>query len=280
MKALPVSLSAIFVVLAVYALLHVLAYFVQDRLLFFPQPLTDEMRAAVRRAKPDAREIDLPTADGHRLHGWFLPNGAPPHDAPALIYFGGNGEEVSHVALDAGELRGISLVLVDYRGYGKSTGEPGEKALFSDALAIYDEVASFPGIDPKRIVAMGRSLGSGVATYLASRRPVAAVVLVTPYDSITAVARAHYPFLLVGLVLRNRFESARRAHAIDTPMLALIAGNDRIVPPARGAALVKAWRGPATSVVIPGAGHNDIGFAPAYWPSIRDFLRKTGTALK
>lgn len=280
MKALPVSLSAIFVVLVVYALLHVLAYFVQDRLLFFPQPLTDEMRAAVHKAQPDAREIDLATADGHRLHGWFLPNGAPAHDAPALIYFGGNGEEVSYVALDAGGLRGISLALLDYRGYGKSTGEPGEKALFSDALAIYDKVASFPGIDPKRIVAMGRSLGSGVATYLASKRPLAAVVLVTPYDSITAVARAHYPFLLVGLFLRNRFDSVKRARTVDAPMLALIAGDDTIVPPARGAALVKAWRGPAKSVVIPGAGHNDIAFAPAYWRSIRDFLRKTGTAPK
>ena len=276
MKALSISLSAIFVALVVYVLLHVLAYFVQERLLFFPQPLTDEMRAAVRKAQPDAQEIDLPTRDGHRLHGWFVPNGAPPRKAPALVYFGGNGEEVSYLALEAAKLRGISFVLFDYRGYGKSTGEPGEKALFSDALAIYDEVASFPGIDPKRIVAMGRSLGSGVATYLASKRPVAAVVLVTPYDSIAAVARVHYPFLLVGLFLKNRFDSARRARAVDTPMLALIAGDDTIVPPARGAALVKAWRGPATSVIIPGAGHNDIGFAPAYWRTIRDFLRKTG----
>src|SRR5689334_25313023 len=105
------------------------------------------MRAAVRKAAPDAEALELATADGHRLRGWYVPNGAPAQGAPVLLYFGGNGEEVSHLALDAGELRGLSLVLVNYRGYGESTGEPGERALFADALAIYDRVASLPPVD-------------------------------------------------------------------------------------------------------------------------------------
>jgi hypothetical protein len=270
--------AAIVAVLTALAVLHVLIYFAQDRMIFFPQPLVEGMRAAVFTAQPDARELELETADGQRLQGWFIPNGSAARAAPVLIYFGGNAEEVSHLALEAGQLRGISLVFFNYRGYGKSTGTPGEQAFFGDALAIYDQVASLPGVDRKRIIVMGRSLGSGVATYLASQRPVAAVVLVTPYDSMAAVGRGHYPFLLVGLLLRHRFDSASRARTIDAPMLALIAGADTIVPPERGKALAKAWRGPVTAVVVPNARHNDIGIHPEYWQAIRQFLGRTVTA--
>ena len=276
MKALSFASYALAAALAVLVLLHALVYFAQERMIFFPQPLDAAMPAAVRKAQPDAREVELPTPDGQRLRGWFLPNGGK---GAALIYFGGNAEEVSGAALEAAALRGISLVLFDYRGYGRSTGEPGERALFGDALAIYDFTASLPGVDRSRIVAMGRSLGSGVAAYLASQRPVAAVVLVTPYDSMAALARTHYPYLLAGPLLRHRFDSASRARTIDAPMLALLAGADTIVPPARGEALARAWRGPATVVVLPAAGHNDIGFHAAYWTTIRQFLRKTGADL-
>jgi uncharacterized protein len=92
-----------------------------------------------------------------------------------------------------------------------------------------------------------------------------------------AVARTHYPFLLAGSLLRHPFDSLGRASSVKAPMLALVAGADTIIPPRHGAALAKAWRGPVTSVVLPGAGHNDIGYHPAYWPTIRDFLGKTVT---
>lgn len=272
-----IALSAVLVAFAAYALLHALLYLAQDRMIFLRQPLPDEVRTALHQALPGAEEMVLPTADGQRLHGWLVPNGGANRRAPALIYFGGNAEEVSPLALQAVQLPGISFVVFNYRGYGLSTGEPSERALFDDALAIYDRIASLPQVDAKRIVVMGRSLGSGVATYLASRRPVAAVVLVTPYDSMAAVARTHYPFLLTGLLLRHTFDSVARARTIDAPMLALIAGADTIVPPERGAALARAWRGPATPVVLPGAGHNEISLHPAYWKTIREFLHKTGT---
>jgi fermentation-respiration switch protein FrsA (DUF1100 family) len=273
-KALSFASYALGAALAVLVLAHALVYFAQERMIFFPQPLAEDLRAAVRKAQPDAREIELATADGQRLQGWFVPNGGR---GAALIYFGGNAEEVSGLALEARELPGISFVLFNYRGYGQSTGKPGERALFADALAIYVWAASRPGIDRSRIVVMGRSLGSGVATYVAAQRPVAGVVLVTPYDSLAAVGRSHYPFLAVGALLRHRFDSASRARTIDAPMLALIGGADTIIPPQRGEALVRAWRGPATAIILPAAGHNDIGLRRAYWQSIREFLRKTGT---
>jgi fermentation-respiration switch protein FrsA (DUF1100 family) len=266
--------SILRIALAVLVLLQVYIYAMQDRMIFFPQPLADDMRRAVHKARPDAEEIELKTADGHRLHGWFVRNNDGASKAPALIYFGGNAEEVSGLALDAGELRGVSFALFNYRSYGRSDGDPTESALFSDALAIYDLVAARPAVNKQRIVAMGRSLGSGVATYLASQRPLAAVVLVTPYDSMTAVARAKYPFVLVDLLLKHPFDSVSRARSIDAPLLALIAGADTVIPPRHAERLAAAWRGPVTSIVLEGAEHNDIDFHARYWSSMRDFLTK------
>jgi fermentation-respiration switch protein FrsA (DUF1100 family) len=265
--------SALRIGVAVLMLAHVYLYLMQDRMIFFPRPLAEN-------ARPDAEEIVIGTADGHRLHGWFVRNSKDKADAPALIYFGGNAEEVSRFAREARELPGVSLALLNYRGYGKSEGEPSEQALFSDALAIYDAVAARPGVDRKRIVVMGRSLGSGVATYLASQRPVAAVVLVTPFDSIAAVARARYPFVLVDLLLKHPFDSLGRAPTIDAPMLALIAGEDSVVPRQHGETLAKAWRGPVTSVVFERAGHNSITSDMRYWLTVREFLRTSAESAR
>jgi hypothetical protein len=270
--------SALRIGVATLVLVQVYLYLAQDSMIFFPQPLAESRRALVHKERPDAEEIVLATADGHRLHGWFVRNSKDTTDAPALIYFGGNGEEVSGFALEANELPGVSFALFNYRGYGKSAGDPSEQALFSDALAIYDAVAARPGVDRKRIAVMGRSLGSGVATYLASQRPVAAVVLVTPFDSVAAIARARYPFVLVDLLLKHPFDSLGRAPTIDAPLLALIAGADSVIPRHHGETLAKAWRGPVTSVVFERADHGSISSDARYWLTVRYFLQaRTGS---
>ena len=119
--------------------------------------------------------------------------------APTVIYFGGNAEEVSWTLAERRWPRDVTLVAVNYRGYGRSGGAPGEPELKADALAIHDAVAARTDVDPRRIVVFGRSLGTAVAVHVAAARPVAGVVLASPFASLVAIGKVHgYPWLPVG----------------------------------------------------------------------------------
>ena len=241
------------------------AYFFQDRLIFFPQPL-----AGAPRLPPRTEPLEVVAADGTRLAGWLRPGATKP--APTILYFGGNAEEVSWTLADPRWPREWTVVAVNYRGYGTSGGEPGELALSADALAIFDAVAARDDVDAKKIVAFGRSLGTGVATYLAAHRPVAAVVLASPYDSLVEMARTHYPWLPARLLLRHRFDSASHARSLSMPLLAIVAEHDAIVPEARSRALYDAWAGPRSWVVVPGTDHNSLSAPDSFWMAIAAFL--------
>jgi hypothetical protein len=131
---------------------------------------------------------------------------------------------------------------------------------------------TLPGADPKRTFVFGRSLGSGVAVALAAARPVAGVVLATPSDSLAAVARRHYPYLPVDLLLRHRFDSLAKAPALRQPLLCVVAGRDSIIPPEHAERLYAAWGGEKSKLVLRGAGHNGTDDDPAFWPAIGKFL--------
>ena len=258
--------TALQIVAAVALTIPLLMWQFQERLIFFPRPL--ESRPAQR---PNLDEVTIPAADGSKLRGWLV-KGAEAR-APLVIYFGGNAEEVSWLVEVAEKFAGWSLLLVNYRGYGESEGEPGETALFADALAIHDYARRRPDVNPERIVAMGRSLGTGVAVYLAAERPLRGVILVSPYDSLLAVARRHYPFLPMSLMLRHRFDSLSRAPRIEAPLLSLVALDDRVVPASHSRTLFETWRGPKTWREIPHADHDSIAGEPAYWSEIAAFLK-------
>jgi uncharacterized protein len=243
-----------------------LMWLLQERMIFFPRPI--ESRPAQRT---NLEEVTLAAADGTKLRGWLVKGGGARE--PLVIYFGGNAEEVSWLAGLAGRFAGWSLLLVNYRGYGESEGKPGERALLGDAISVYDYARRRPDLNPERIVAMGRSLGSGVAVHLAAERQLRGVVLVSPYDSLLAVAKSHYPFVPVSLILRHRFDSLARAPQISAPLLCLVASEDRIIAPSHSRALFDAWRGPKTWREVPGADHNGISDAPGYWSSIAEFLK-------
>jgi len=254
--------------------LPLLIYFLQERLLFFPQPLTqDPLKANTGAA---IEEVSLTAQDGVRLHGWLVKAPATPGatqtPAPLLIYFGGNAEEVSWLASTGDRYSGWSLLMFNYRGYGRSEGTPGEVAFFADALQIYDY--ALERAEAGRIAVMGRSLGSGVAVYLATRRPVAGVVLVSPYDSIESVARGVYPYLPIGLMLKHRFDSLSRAPQVKAPLLCLVASEDRVIPRPHSERLYAAWNGKKQWLEIPHSAHDDIAGEPDYWGAIADFLKR------
>jgi len=231
--------SLLKIVLGVAIGVPLLMWVFQERMLFFPRPL--DSRPALRS---NVEEVSIVAVDGITLRGWLVKgDGAP---APLVIYFGGNAEEVSWLVDAADHFVGWSLLLVNFRGYGESEGKPGEKELLQDGLVIHDYAKRRPEVNSERIVAMGRSLGSGVAVHLAAHRVLRGVILVSPYDSIVEVAKGHYPFLPVSLMLRHRFDSIARAPQIEAPPLCLVATEDRVMTDAHSSVLFEAWRGTKT----------------------------------
>ena len=247
----------------------VLIYFLQDRLIFFPQPIAqDPLKANTGAA---IEEVSLVTGDKIRLHGWLVKAAPTQTPAPMLIYFGGNAEEVSWLASTGGQYAGWSLLMLNYRGYGRSEGKPGEAALFADALQIYDYALS--RAQGGRVAVMGRSLGSGVAVYLAAQRPVKGVILVSPYDSIESVAKGIYPYLPIGLMLKHRFDSLSRVPQIKVPLMCLVGSADSVIPRPHSERLYAAWGGPRQWREFRGADHNSLAAEQGYWQAIAAFLR-------
>lgn len=250
--------------LAILLLVPLLAYLALCALMFFSQ--RSQIYFPVRESQAaDATVLRLASGDAN-LKIWVVPRPGP----RALIYFGGNAEDV------AGNLPGFtaafpghSLYLVNYRGYGGSSGSPSESGLLADATAVYDQLR------PRHaeISVIGRSLGSGVAVHLASVRDVHRLVLVTPFDSLVNVARAHFRYLPVGLLMRDRYDSASRAPAVRAPTLVLIAEYDEIIPRARSEALVSAFPGSQRTVgMLAGGTHNELGPGSQYLERIGKFL--------
>jgi pimeloyl-ACP methyl ester carboxylesterase len=237
-------------------------YLLQDRLIFHPQAMSEASRALIAER---AESLFIHAPDGTRLHAWHR------RGSPLVIYFGGNAEEVSWMLSRAAHYTpGTGWLLVDYRGYGSSGGAPSEKRLVADAFLWHDHATQKLGA--KKVVLFGRSLGSGVAIQLAAARPVAGVVLVAPFDSLTSVGRHYYPFLPVAWMLKHPFDSISRSASIAAPLLCLVAERDEVIPVVHSKRLFEAWRGPKRWVELKGAGHNSTDDAAAFWQAIREFL--------
>jgi len=252
--------------------LPVFLYFFQEKMLFHPTP---PVSSVPRPARGEVEDVRLVAPDGVQLSGWFVRSSVDHgiEGAPLLIYFGGNAEEVSWLVGIADRFAGHSLLLLNYRGYGGSGGRPGESALFADALLGYDYARQRRDVDASRILVMGRSLGSGVAVHLAAQRQLAGVILVSPYDSVRALAQSIYPWLPVGLMLKHPFDSLSRAGGVAAPLLCVVAGNDGVIPPAHSRRLFDAWGGRDKRwIEVRDAGHDNVSDELRYWEEIASFL--------
>ncbi|WDP92002.1 MAG: hypothetical protein HUN04_20690 [Desulfobacter sp.] len=237
------------------------------KLLYFPVPLAGPVETGAV-----VKEISLPVAGGAVLRGWVLEKDAA--GLPFIFYFGGNAEEVSLNIADYIEKVDANVVMVNYRGYGLSTGRPTEAALKADALALYDHISEHYGLVPDRCGAWGRSLGSSMAAYLTWQRGLGRLLLTCPFDSIEKVAAGFYPGWLVSMVLTDRHRTVDFADQIQVETLILAAEHDEIIPMERTRALYDVLGNDREMVVIRDAGHNTISEFRGYYDAVNVFLKK------
>ncbi len=237
--------------------------FFWQRSMLFPAPSA----AAAPARPPDAQSIWLDIPNG-RVEAWYLPPTKQETRAPAplLVFTHGNGELIDDWPSDFEAPRqwGVGVLLVEYPGYGRSSGSPSERSVTDGVLAAYDWASGQPSVDPRRIIAYGRSVGGGAATALAAARPLAALILESTFTSVAAFAsRYGAPALLV----RDRFDNLAAVRRFSGPLLILHGEHDETIPVSHGRALHLAQ--PSSQFVLMPCGHNDCARP---WAEIRGFL--------
>ena len=275
------ALAAGGIVVAVVLALKIGVLVLEPRFTFFPVRAYFETPAA---AGLPFEDVFLRTEDGVRLHGWFIPaEERAGEDAVTLLFFHGNAENIGG-CLDLAALArpaGYNLLLLDYRGYGKSEGRPSERGLYRDGEAALLHLKSRAGVDPGRIVVWGRSIGAAVAVHLAagdggSLPGVAGVILESPFTSVPDLLRSggHYALLAMSRFGTYRFDSAARIGRVAAPVLVIHGTDDEIAPFELGRRLFESAPGRKELVAIRGGGHNDLWalHADEIWGAVRRFL--------
>ncbi|MDB1087673.1 alpha/beta fold hydrolase [Streptomyces sp. ACA25] len=248
---LSIGWKVLAVLAGLWLLLVLLAWVFQRQLIYLP-----DRSAPSPPALAGLEEVSFPTDDGLELSAWFVPADGEP--AGTVVVSNGNaGNRANRVPLAEGlAARGYSVLLTDYRGYGGNEGSPDEDGLVTDARAAADYLLSRDDVDEDRLVYFGESVGSGVAAALAAERPPAALVLRSPFPGLADVGQANYPFLPVGLLLRDRFDTDARLASYGGPTLMIAGDNDSIVPTRLSRDLAEDHAD--EYVEISGAGHNDL----------------------
>ena len=260
------------IIVILYLSICVLLYFNQDDLLFHPQPTSLSEITEIIKKNPGFDTLCFNMKDGNCTYG-FITTDTMEEKLPLILYFGGNAEEVSHLMEYQNYFPNTVMALINYRSFGLSKGFISEKTMFSDALEVYDQLMTNDNIDPNQVIVIGRSIGTGVATYLSSQRKTKATVLITPYENMIEVAFEKYPFVPIGLLINHRFESDKYAPNISSPMLALISKNDQVIPKHHAYALTKVWKG-KISILEVNEDHNSIMNNEEVWEKIEEFVNE------
>ena len=225
-------------------------------------------------------EVSVESADGEKLFAWFFPLSP---EAPVVIFSHGNGGNISSRLMKVKLLQaaGASVLMYDYRGYGRSTGRPSEQGTYLDALAYYDWLALEKKVPAGRIVSYGESLGAAVATELAMHRPLGGLVLESAFTSVVDMAKEKFPLLPLHRSVTFRYDTLWKIPRLHWPLLVMHSPTDEIVPFSMGKRLFEAAPEPKTFVELAG-GHND-GFlkgGAAYSGALRAFLTAVERAAK
>ena len=250
--------SILIVLVVLYIAAAVILYFSQRKFLYFPQKSVSVV---------DEKEIEIRNGETI-LKGWVVNEGKE----NAILYYGGNAESIEYnIPLFKNKFNKHTVYLISYRGYGMSDGAPTETGLCKDAVHIYDEIKN----RHNKISLIGRSLGSGVATYVAANRPVDKLVLITPFDSVKKVAQQIFWMYPMSLLLKDKFESDRHVKEITSETMIMVAEKDEVIPRKRTDALIAKFKPEQLTVkVINEAGHNSISMFPEFSNSLVLFFNE------
>jgi uncharacterized protein len=257
-------------IVAIYLLAMILLYAFQRRLIFFPGRLPENFNL---KLKANQQEVFLNTTDGERIAAVFCRGDRP----EVILYFHGNAGDLNgwKYATENLTALGYNVFIIDYRGYGKSSGTISEQGFYNDAEAAYTYLIEKRDYKPANIVVYGQSIGTGVAVALASRHTPRALILESPYTSLGALANEKLPFFFPSLYLRFRFNNLKKIAAIPCPIVLLHGTKDELIPPAHSQKLLEAIPGPKKLFLINGGGHNDLNTFAGY----KDFLHYLATGL-
>ena len=256
------------ILITAYILITVMLYFFQEKLIFLPTKLPQDYSYSFSHPFD---EVFLKAEDGAILNGLHFKKEAA---KGAILYFHGNAGDLSRW----GEVvtffvdKGLDVIVMDYRTYGKSTGKLSEKALFSDAQLFYDYAVKF--YEPDELILYGRSLGTGIATKLAADNAVQRLILESPYYSLETIASERFPFLPVRWLLKYKIKSFEYIQQVRCPVLIFHGTEDNVVPYASGERLFKALDIKQKKMItIQGGGHNNLAGFEAYLEGIDNLLK-------
>lgn len=244
---LPIAIAV-----AVYLGLVALAYLFQERLLYFPLRGVHATPADIGLAY---ETVQITTGDGVDLWGWFVP---AKNSQGVLLFFHGNAGNISHRldSIATFHRLGLDVFIIDYRGFGRSKGKPTEQGTYLDAEAAWRYLVEERGVSPGQIIIFGRSLGGGVAAWLAQQHCPRGLILESTFTSVTDVGAQSYPFLPVRLLSRIHYNTLARLPQIHCPVLVIHSPDDRVIPYSHGRRLFAAANPPKAFVTIRG-GHNE-----------------------
>jgi len=244
----------VLVVLLVVVLVVGLLWLLQRKMIYFPDASAPPAAATVLAG---GRDVVLETDDGLRLSAWLAPPTGPDRQVAVLVAPGNGGNRADRVPLARALAQaGLTVLLLDYRGYGGNPGSPSQTGLARDARAARTYLIN-QGFAPDRMIYFGESLGAAVVTEVSIEYPPGGLVLRSPFTELAAVGRHHYPLLPVGALLRDRYPVADLVGEITAPTVVVYGSADTIVPPRQSQAVAERASGLTALVVVEGADHND-----------------------
>jgi fermentation-respiration switch protein FrsA (DUF1100 family) len=265
------------VAVAAYVLLCVAVYFAQDWLAFPGMMDQGTLQTRIQYGS-DVETLHLTTANGIPITAVFGSSGDP--NSPTILYFYGNASSVawSEGEFDHFRQMGCNVLIPDLSGFGASGGKPSEANFYATADAAWNYLQTRPGIDKKKIIIVGWSMGAGVAVDLASRKPVAGLATFNAFTTLPAMARKVMPLMPTGLLLKYRFDNEWKMPGIHCPVFICNGKLDTLVPPEMSDRLAAKSGGPVTRLVIQTADHNSIFTAEPelVWGDLGKWVDQTG----